>query len=502
MTDLKTLERPAVRARSTAGWTLGLTCVAVFMLLLDVTVVAVALPAISLDLHASLSSLQWVIDAYTLPLAGLLLTAATMGDRLGRRRIFIAGMALFTLGSLGCALAPTSLALNLTRALQGSGAALLFGTALPLIGAAYPESRRRAGAIGIFGATLAAATAIGPLVGGALVDGPGWRWIFLVNVPIGVASLIAARGRLAESRADQPRPADWPGTVLLVVALLALLLGLIRGNTDGWASGRVIGLLVAGGLLLVGFVVRQLTARTPMVDLRLFAGRSFLGVGIAAFAGSATLVASTTYLALYVQNALGYSPLAAGLRFLPLTVVSFVAAPIAARQAGRIPDRMLLGGALALIAVGMWLASGLSGSTSWTHLLPGFVLAGAGMGISSAALSSAALSAVEPGRAGMATGTVNTLRQLGVAVGVAVLGAIFQRRTTAVAADKLTSRDLLDRIGSGAGQLAARGVPAPMRTHVAAVGREASALGLDRVLVIGSVGAAVAAIAAVVLIRK
>lgn len=502
MVALKTLERPAVAARAAAGWTLGLVCVAIFMLLLDVTVVAVALPAISLDLHASLSSLQWVVDAYTLPLAGLLLTAATMGDRLGRRRIFLIGMALFTAGSLGCALAPTSLVLNLTRAVQGCGAALLFGTALPLIGAAFPEPRRRAGAIGIFGATLAAATAIGPLVGGVLVDGPGWRWIFLVNVPIGVASLVAARYRLAESRAEQPRRADWPGTVLLIAGLFCLLLGLIRGNADGWASGTILTLLICGALLLAGFLVRQGRATAPMLNLRLFAGRSFLGVGLAAFAVSATLIASTTYLALYVQNSLGFSPLGAGLRFLPLTVLSFVAAPVAAKVGGRVPDRILVGGALALTGAGLWLMSGLSGTSSWTHLLPGFVLAGAGMGISSAALSSAALNAVEPARAGMATGTVNTLRQLGVAVGVAVLGAVFQRRTTDAAMARIPGHQLADQIGAGSGVLVARAVPGSMRAQVAAIAREATATGLDRLLVIGAIGAAVATLAAVALIRE
>ena len=200
--------------RQPPGWTLAVVCIATFMLLLDVTVVAVALSDIQADFSADLGDLQWVVDAYTLPLAGFLLTAATLGDRIGRRRMFLAGMALFTLGSLACAVAWSPVALDLTRAVQGVGAAMLFGVALPLLAAAYPQPRERATAIGVFGATLAAATAVGPLVGGALVDGPGWRWIFLINVPIGAAALVAAWLRLDESRAASARAADWFGTAL------------------------------------------------------------------------------------------------------------------------------------------------------------------------------------------------------------------------------------------------------------------------------------------------
>ncbi len=516
MTDLQVADIPVLdrrtspaASRTSARWTLALVCVAVFMLLLDVTIVIVALPAISTDLHASLDRLQWVIDAYTLPLAGLLLTAATLGDRIGRRRVFLAGLSLFTLGSLGCALAPTSLTLDVTRVSAGCGGALLFGTALPLLGAAFPDARRRAGAIGVFGATLAAATAVGPLLGGALVAGPGWRWIFLLNVPIGLVSLPVAFRKLAESRADTPRRADWPGTALLVGGLLALLFALIRGNSDGWGSGLVVALLVVSGLLLVGFVFRQARAASPMLDLGLFARRSFVGVGLSAFAISATLIASTTYLALYVQNALGFSPWNAGLRFLPLTVVSFVAAPVAARLTHRVSPRIMIGLSMALVAVGMLLETGLTGSSSWTHLLPGFVLSGAGMGISSAALTAGALSAVEPARAGMATGVVNTLRQVGVAVGVAVLGAIFQSRTQSSTGHRLAgtplshhSGTILDAVGSGAGTLVARSAPAAVRGQLADIARAATASGLDLVLLVGGVGAAIATVVAFVLIRR
>ncbi|MDN5854820.1 MAG: MFS transporter, partial [Actinomycetia bacterium] len=218
---------PTTRPRTRRGWTLALVCTAIFMLLLDVTVVAVALGDMQQSLDASLADLQWVVDAYALSLACFLLTSATVGDRIGRRRVFLAGMAVFTIGSLACALAGDALVLDLTRAVQGIGGAMLFGTAIPIIGDAFREPKARAAAIGIFGATLGGATAVGPLIGGLLVDTAGWRWIFLVNVPVGVIALAAGLRVLPESRADNPRRADWPGTILLTVALLTALLGVI-----------------------------------------------------------------------------------------------------------------------------------------------------------------------------------------------------------------------------------------------------------------------------------
>src|ERR1700712_1419736 len=258
-----------VAHRLRAAWTLVLVCTAMFMLLLDLTIVTAALANIQKGLNSSLSSLQWVVDAYTLPVAGLLLTAATIGDRIGRRRLYLVGMTIFTLASLGCALAGDPLLLNLIRAVQGVGAVMLFGVALPLIAAAFPDPKKRAGAIGAFGATLAAATAVGPLLGGALVDGPGWRWIFLINVPVGLFALIAARFVLTESRAIKARKADWPGTVLLSSSLVALVLGLIESSERGWGSSIVVGLIVASVVLVVGFVAREARTAEPMLDLSL-----------------------------------------------------------------------------------------------------------------------------------------------------------------------------------------------------------------------------------------
>ena len=499
-----------LRARGNPRLTLAVVCVATFMLLLDVTIVAVALSSIQADFKSDLGSLQWVIDAYTLPLAGLLLSAATLGDRIGRRRIFLTGMALFTAGSLACALAWSPLVLDLTRAIQGMGGALLFGVGLPLIAAAFPEPRARASAIGAFGATLAAATAVGPLVGGALVDGPGWRWIFLINVPIGVVALLAGWRWLAESRAAKAQATDWLGTVLLTAGLLALLLALIRGNADGWGSAMIVALFAAAAILLTGFLVREATAAAPMLDLRLFLRPSFASVSFGALALSGSLIASTSYLGLYLVNTLGYSPFQAGLRFLPLTVASFAAAPIVARLADRVPPRFTVGGSLALAAVGMWIAAHLNGDSRWTALLAGFIIAGVGLGAASASTSQAALATVDNSRAGMATGAVNTMRQIGVAAGVAVLGALFQHRVSAEMTSQLRgapvtpgqAHALASAVGSGAGTRITAAAPDALRGLLAAAARSSTATGINEILLTGSILAGVAALIALIVIRR
>jgi EmrB/QacA subfamily drug resistance transporter len=491
-------------------WTLVIVCTATFMLLLDLTIVFVALSRIQVDFHSDLGSLQWVVDAYTLPLAGLLLTAGTLGDRIGRRRIFLAGMTLFTAGSLGCALAWSSLALDLTRAVQGTGAALLFGVALPLLGEAFPQPRERAVAIGVFGATVSAATAVGPLVGGYLVEGPGWRWIFLVNVPIGVASLVAGRLRLRESRVTSARGTDVPGAVLLTTGLFALLLAIIRGNTEGWGSALILTLFAVGAVLLAALFVRETRAAEPMLDLRLFTRPSFLGVSLAVFALMATLVAASNYTALYVANTLGYSPSATGLRFLPLTIASFVAAPVVAGLANRVPPRWTIGVSLAVVGAGLWMTADLHGDSRWTALLAGFVVAGIGLGAGSASTSNEILYLAEPSRVGMATGTVNTMRQTGLATGVAVLGAVFQRRVGDSMTGRLAAtglpRDVIDAlskaVGSGAGVRPAAAVPGAVRQRVVEAARAATVTGLNDILHIGAIAVAVCAVIALVTIRR
>ena len=491
------------------GWTLTIVCTAIFMLLLDVTVVAVALGDTQQSLDASLSDLQWVVDAYTLALACLLLTSATVGDRIGRRKVFLTGMAVFTLGSLACALAGSALVLDFTRAAQGIGGAMLFGTAIPIIGDAFREPKARATAIGIFGATLGGATAVGPLVGGLLVDTAGWQWIFLANVPVGAIALTVGVRVLPESRADNPRRADWPGTVLLTVSLLTLLLGVIRGQAEGWTSPLIVSLLAGAAVSLVGFLFCESRTSEPMLDLSLFRSRSYTGVSLAALAVSATVIASTTYLGLYFVNTLAYEPFDAGLRFLPFTVASFAAAPLAARLVDRVPAVWTVSGGLALVAVGLaWMAQ-VDGSSAWTVFIPGFVMAGSGAGVLSACLTQAALDAVEPSRAGMATGVVSTMRQVGVAVGVAILGVVYHDRGISATASALDgsgvpaqgASQLGDAIGSGAGMTVLDQVPAAYRDGVADAVRDASATAMGDILWWGAIAAGASTVLVAILMR-
>jgi EmrB/QacA subfamily drug resistance transporter len=473
------------------------------MLLLDITVVSVALPSIQRDLHASLSDLQWVSAAYSLVLAVLLLPAATLGDRLGRRRLFLVGMVIFTLGSLACAVAPTALALNSFRALQGVGGAVLFATATPLLRAEF-SGKSLARALGGFGATLGFATAIGPLAGGLLTDTLGWRSIFFINLPIGAAAFLVGATRLRESRNPAGGRADWVGTALITVALTALMFALIRGNSVGWTSTQIVALFAAAAVAFAGFVIYELRIATaPMADLRLFRRRSFAVTGFVAFAISATVIGMIIYLSLYIQNTLLYSPVQAGLRFLPLSLASFAAALVTGRLIGKVPMRVLLGVAMVAAAAGLASMAHLTATSTWLVLVPGYILAGIGLGITSTALASAALAAVEPARAGMAAGLVNTLRQVGTATGVAVNGAFYASRVNTATQHALsgipaplgTIQRLATAVASGAGARAASVVPPAARAAVTHAARVGTTSGLNDVLLAAAAFAAIAAIA-------
>jgi EmrB/QacA subfamily drug resistance transporter len=404
-----------------------IVCVAIFMLLLDITVVNVALPSIQRDLHTSLTDLEWVVDAYALLLASCTLNAGSLGDLLGRKRVFISGVVIFTLASALCGSATSPLFLNLARGLQGVGGAIMFSVSLAILTQEF-EGRERGTAFGIWGATVGAAVAIGPLVGGALTEWAGWRWIFFVNLPIGVGCVLGAMAYLHESRDEAHGGFDGVGFVLLTGGLFTLVLGLLRGESWGWGSGRTVGLFVASAVLLLSFAAAELRQRAPMLDFSLFRKPSFTGAQIVAFTLSSAMFAMFLFLTLYIQGQLHYSPLQAGIRFLPLSLLSFVTAPIAGRLSTRIPVRILFGVGMSLTGAALLLMHGLTPSSRWTHLLPGFIVGGIGVGLVNAPLASTAVGVVEPRRAGMAAGINNTFRQVGIATGIAGLGAIFQHK--------------------------------------------------------------------------
>jgi EmrB/QacA subfamily drug resistance transporter len=411
-------------------WTLIAVCTAVFMLLLDITVVNVALPDIQRSLHSSFSDLQWVVDAYSLTLAAFLLTAGVAGDIYGRREVFAGGLVIFSLSSLVCGLSTSPLMLNLARAVQGVGGAVMFATSLALIAAAF-TGRDRGTAFGIYGAVIGGAVAIGPLIGGAITSGIGWRWIFFVNVPIGVVAVFITFTRIAESKDPRQRRIDWVGFITFSLSLFALVFALVRGNDLGWGSTTTVSLLVAAAVLMVAFFVNEQHTGDPMLDLDLFKIPAFAGISVVAFTLAASIFAMFLYLTLYIQDNLGYGPLAAGARFLPMTLLIFVTSFFAGRLTVRVHSRILMGIGMLFVAGGLLLMSTTHPDSDWTVLLPGFIVAGFGVGIVNPVLASAAVSVVQPQRSGMASGANNTFRQVGIATGIAVLGAIFQNQIVA-----------------------------------------------------------------------
>jgi EmrB/QacA subfamily drug resistance transporter len=423
------------------------------MLLLDITVVNVALPDIQRSLHSSFSDLQWVVDAYALTLAAFLLTAGALADLLGRKRVFVAGLVVFTASSVVCGLSSSSLMLNLARGVQGTGGAMMFSTSLALIAQAF-QGKERGTAFGVFGAVTGAAVAVGPLVGGIITSGIGWQWIFFVNLPIGVMAVILTLTQVAESRDPNATGVDWLGLLTFSGSLFLLVFALVRGNDKGWGSTQIVAFLAASLVLLVLFVIVERVQKRPMLDLALFRRPAFTGANIVAFALSGSIFAMFLYLTLYIQDVLGFGPLQAGLRFLPITLLSFFVAPIAGRLSVRVPIRMLLGVGLLLIAVGLVAMTAVDASSGWTTLIPGFAIAGVGIGLVNPPLASAAIGVVPPERSGMASGINSTFRQVGIATGIAGLGAIFQHSVTKSTSAALhASGHVQEILGAAHGQL-------------------------------------------------
>jgi EmrB/QacA subfamily drug resistance transporter len=406
-------------------WTLLVVCAATAMLMLDIAVVNTALAAIAADLDAGLTGLQWVVDAYTVALAAVVLTAGSLADRLGRKRVFAWGLVLFTGSSAACALAGSIVVLDAARAVQGLGAAAMFAVSLALLADAFPSDEGRAGALAAYGATIAGAFAVGPLVGGALTTGLGWEWIFLVNVPIGLALIAITLTKVRESVDPLARPVDWRGQAALGGALVLVVTGLLRGNEEGWGSTPIVAMLGGGAVLLVVFALVERRVEHPMLPLGLFRGRAFTGALVAAFAISSSFFAVFLYTTLYLQQILGLSAIEAGMVYLPGTIIMFVVSAATASLGDRISQPMMVTVGLLLVGAGMALGVLFEADSSWTIMLPTVIIAMIGAGLFNPAVSAIALRAVPTRDAGLAAGVNDTFRQAGIAVGVAGLGALF-----------------------------------------------------------------------------
>jgi EmrB/QacA subfamily drug resistance transporter len=492
-------------------WTLLAVSVATFMLLLDITVVNTALPAIEEDLGASFTELQWVIDAYTLSLAALVLTAGSLADRLGRRRVFAVGLGIFSVASLAAGLAPDPTFLNIARAVQGIGGAIMFAVSLALVAQEFAPGRERGTAMGIYGATIGVSVAIGPLVGGALVDSLGWEWVFFINVPVGIAAIAVTYMKLRESRDPHATRVDWGGLVTFSSALFLLVLGLLRGNEEGWGSTMIVSLFAAAAALMVAFLVIESRVKEPMLPLRLFRKPAFTGVQLAALGISASMFALFLYITFYLQNYLGHSPLEAGLIYLPFTVINFFVAAAGGALLARVPARVIMSVGLLMSGVGLLLMGGLNPGDEWTALLGGFLIAGAGTGLLNPVIADVAVSVVPKEQSGMAAGINDTFRQVGIAVGIAAWGAIFlgrgaekieQLAAGTPAATGERPRQLIEAVSSGNLDTAVASVPPGARQNVAGAARDGFLSGLNEIFLLGGILAFAAALVALWLVRE
>ncbi|GGE33555.1 MFS transporter [Pullulanibacillus camelliae] len=431
-------------------WALGAVCFGLFMALLDVTIVNVALPAIQSDLKTNFSNLEWVISAYTLVFAVALVTASRLGDIFGRKTLFILGLSVFTIGSLLCALSsdwtigslsPISM-LNISRGIQGLGASAMMPLSLAIISATF-TGKQRGMAIGIWGGISGLATAIGPLVGGILVDKISWQSIFYLNVPIGIVGVLLSLWAITQSKDETAeKKVDVFGLITFTIFMFCLVFGFIKVNDAdlGWTSPEILGLWGMGALAIIIFIIGEAKLKHPMIDPRLFKIPSFTGAAVAAFCLSAGMYALLFYLSLYFQNFLGFDALEAGMRFLTFTAISFLMGPIAGMLMGKFSPKWLIVVALGLLAIGVGLMTGISPqdkAADWVALLPGFIVAGVGNGLINPPISNLAIGTVARYRAGMASGVNNVARQIGIAFGTAFFGALLANRYTTFITNKI-----------------------------------------------------------------
>jgi EmrB/QacA subfamily drug resistance transporter len=427
-------------------WTLGAMCFALFMIMLDNTVVNVALPSIQRDLNASISGLEWTINGYTLSFAVLLATGGRLGDIFGRRRMFLTGVVVFALSSAtaGFAVSPTDLVAS--RIVQGVGAALMMPATLSIITDAFPASERGK-AMGTWAGVSGLALAVGPVVGGLLTEHVSWRAIFYLNIPVAIGAVLASLFAVRESRdTTVGREVDFAGVAALTAALTALVLALIEGNSWGWGSPEIVALLAVAVLGLVAFIAIELRVRVPMVEFHLFSDRNFVGAVVVAMIVSFSMLGVFFFLALYMQDILRYSPLEAGVRFLPSTLMIVGLAPVAGRLADRFGPRWLIAAGLVVVSASLYSFSGIAVDSSYLDLLPGFMLLGIGIALTMSPMTSAAMNAVPVEKAGIASGVLSMFRMVGGSLGVAVTGAIFQGSVGASFAEA-TPQQFVDALG-------------------------------------------------------
>ena len=469
-------------------WPLTAICAGTFMLLVDITIVNVALPDMARSLHTTFAELQWVIDLYALVLGALVLTAGSIADRFGRRRIYVAGLVMFALSSLTCGISPGSGTLIAARGVQGIGAAAMFATTIALISNSY-SGRDRGVAFGVWGAVNGAAGAAGPLIGGVLTTHFGWRWIFLVNLPVSVVAVLLTLFVVAESRDPEPRRVDLPGMISFTLAAAALTYALIRG---AWGSAPTLGLAAVAVAASLAFIFIERTRPEPMLDLSLFRRGPFTGLLVAGALMSAAAWAALTYQSLWFQSVLGLSAIQAGLVIVPCSLAALVVSAAVGRVLHVVSPRLLIGVGLLIVAAGALAEGLLRADSSWLAEIPGLVLIGAGVGLAVAPLSAMAMAAVPGARAGMAAGALSTFRQLGYALGIAVLGEVFRG-------------GLAGEVGSGvAGPLsggAARSVMARSGTEAHLV-RQAFAHGLDETFIVAAGLGLAASLLVLALVRR
>jgi EmrB/QacA subfamily drug resistance transporter len=484
-------------------WTLGAMCFALFMMMLDNTVVNVALPSIQRDLHASLSALEWTINAYTLTLAVFMITGGRLGDIFGRRRLFLIGVVVFGVSSAVIGVSPSGTVLVAFRAVQGIGAAFMMPATLSIITQTFPPEQRGM-AIGTWAGVSAMALAIGPVVGGFLTQSVSWRAIFFINPPIAVMAVAVTLFATRESRDETvDRTVDYAGIATLTVGLTALVLALVQGNSWHWGSTRVSTLFAVAVIALIAFVGIELRSRAPMVDFSFFRSRSFLGSNVVAFFVTFAMFSQFFFLTLYMQNVLHYSPLQSGVRFLPSTLVIIAAGPIAGRLSDRIGPRPLITLGLLLVSGALLIQSQLTVHSGYGLLLPGFIMMGFGMGLVMSPMSTAAMNAVDRTKAGVASGTLSMSRMVGGTFGVAVMGAL----VAAIGASKLdsslphlsaaTRSTIANSLGAGGSVSGAH-----VSHQIIAATNNAFVSALGTGLTVSAITAAVAAVLAAVLIQR